>query len=994
MPYAQTATVALYNGSQQSLASGTAQITTAPASGETQALGPSGQDGYFHATANAQNPTVSGQDYSFLSTNSWGKFVGVSEGMSWLVTGTPVECFMEGNEQVDVDGSPTAQINGTGTEDFYQGGWYFNRGAFSNPLNGAPTKVDNLGCKLQISAYRMMLADAVPFGSSINFGIQHGGLNTTPSNYSSTAYWYGRSGVSPTLYHALALQNGWTQASGANAPAYALEGNYVRLLGGVKGGSVGQPLATLPLSLAPSSDEWFAVVTANNVVAPLFIKPDGTITLHAGNPGFVSLSGVVLDVGSSTTYQSLGLQNGWSPAPGTYPPGWSPGYVQDGEYVELTGGLTGGGTGQVVATLPSNLAPAADEWFPVVTANDVVAPLVVHADGTIVLNGGDPGFLSLSGIGVMVGPPPASNLTLQNGWSQAPGANPPGFTQRGREVDLRGGIGGGQLGQTIAALPSGARPANNESLPAVTANNVVGPVVAHPDGSIMLNSGDPAFLSLETLRISAGVVSPVAPGPPGAPTIGQATAGNAQASVAFTAPSDDGGSPIISYTVTANDLTTPAEGGQTASGAASPIFVTGLTNGDSYTFSVTATNAFGTGPASAPSNAVAPTAPPPGPYHPISPTRITDTRAGSGYRNAGHPIGPNATLNVQVTGALVPTGATAAVLNVTATNPTAQSFLTVWPTGSAQPTASNLNFSAGETVPNLVEVGLGTNGQVSIYNPSGSVDVVVDLEGYVGPPVSAGTGLYNPLTPARVTDTRPGSGQPNAGSTLGPNSELDVKVSGAGGVPGTGVGAVALNVTVTNPTAQSFLTVWPTGSTRPTASNLNFNPGQTVPNRVIVPVGTGGEVSVYNPAGSVDVVVDVGGYFTDGTNSSATGSQFTPAFPTRITDTRPGSGSPNAGQTLAQNTTLPVQVTGAGGVPASAVTAAVMNVTVTNTTAQSFLTVWRSATTRPTASDLNWVAGETVPNLVVVRLGSDGAVQVFNAAGSTDVVVDISGWYS
>jgi hypothetical protein len=98
--------------------------------------------------------------------------------------------------------------------------------------------------------------------------------------------------------------------------------------------------------------------------------------------------------------------------------------------------------------------------------------------------------------------------------------------------------------------------------------------------------------------------------------------------------------------------------------------------------------------------------------------------------------------------------------------------------------------------------------------------------------------------------------------------------------------------------------------------------------------------------------------------------------------------------TLAQGTTLTVQVAGAGGVPATGVTAAVLNVTVTNTAKASFLTVWPTGANRPTASDLNWVAGQTVPNLVVVKLGADGAVQVFNAAGSVDVVVDVSGWYS
>jgi hypothetical protein len=386
----------------------------------------------------------------------------------------------------------------------------------------------------------------------------------------------------------------------------------------------------------------------------------------------------------------------------------------------------------------------------------------------------------------------------------------------------------------------------------------------------------------------------------------------------------------------------------------------------------------------------------PEPYHPLTPARITDTRSGSGYPNAGRTLGPGASLNVQVTGAgRVPTSGVGAVaLSVTATSPTQQSVLTVWPTGAIRPTASNLNFSPGQTVANLVEVGLGTSGQVSIYNAAGSVDVVVDVEGYVGPAATAGSGLYNPLTPVRITDTRSGSGYPNAGHTLGPGATLNVQITGAGGVPATGVGAAVLNVTATNPTQQSVLTVWPTGAARPTASNLNFAAGKTVPNRVMVPVGTNGQVSIYNQAGSVDVVVDAGGYFTDSSNTSAIGSQFTPTTPARITDTRSGSGYPNAGHTLGPGASLNVQVGGAGGVPASGVTAAVLNVTVTNPTQQSVLTLWPTGATRPIASDLNWVAGQTVANLVVVKVGSDGAVQIYNPAGSVDVIVDVSGWYS
>jgi hypothetical protein len=362
-------------------------------------------------------------------------------------------------------------------------------------------------------------------------------------------------------------------------------------------------------------------------------------------------------------------------------------------------------------------------------------------------------------------------------------------------------------------------------------------------------------------------------------------------------------------------------------------------------------------------------------YHPLTPARITDTRAGSGFPNAGMTLGPGGTRNVQVSGAGgVPIlGATAAVLNVTVTNPTQQSFLTAWPTGATRPTASNLNFAPGQTVPNLAEVGLGTNGQVSVFNAVGSVDVVVDVEGYVGPSGTAGVGLYNPLAPARITDTRASSGFPNAGNTLGPGGILTVQVTNAGGVPATGVAAAVLNVTATNPTKQSFLTVWPKGASRPTASNLNFSPGQTVPNRVQVPVGNSGQVNIFNAAGSMDVVVDVGGSFTD---------------------SRAGSGFPNAGNTLGPGGMLTVQVAGAGGVPATAVTAGVLNVTVTNTTQSSFLTVWPTATAKPVVSDLNWVPGQTVPNIVVVKLGPDGTVQVFNASGSVDVVVDVSGWYS
>jgi hypothetical protein len=156
----------------------------------------------------------------------------------------------------------------------------------------------------------------------------------------------------------------------------------------------------------------------------------------------------------------------------------------------------------------------------------------------------------------------------------------------------------------------------------------------------------------------------------------------------------------------------------------------------------------------------------------------------------------------------------------------------------------------------VVKVGAG--GTVSIFNSAGTTDVVADVVGWFGDDADAG---FVPLVPARVLDTRPGLGPPDA--PIGPGAAVVLDVVGAGGVPtGLGVTAVVLNVTVTNPTAPAFLTVWPADVLRPLASNLNFVAGQTVPNLVVVKVSALGQVAFFNSEGSVDVVADVVGYFT------------------------------------------------------------------------------------------------------------------------------------
>jgi hypothetical protein len=265
-----------------------------------------------------------------------------------------------------------------------------------------------------------------------------------------------------------------------------------------------------------------------------------------------------------------------------------------------------------------------------------------------------------------------------------------------------------------------------------------------------------------------------------------------------------------------------------------------------------------------------------------------------------------------------------------------------------------------------------------------------------GPAGSASTQVVDPfgeftgVTPARILDTRSGNGQPAPGP-VGPGSSIDVQVTGRGGVPATGVQAVVLNVTAVTPSASSFLTVWPTGLTRPEVSNLNVVPGQTVPNAVTVGLGDGGRVSVFNSSGATHVIFDVVGFYAD--EVGPTGSRFLSTPPSRLFDTRSGLGGVPA-VPVGSGGTLTFDVTGRGGIPATGVTGVVMNVTVTEPTGGGYLTVYPADVARPDASSLNFMPGQTVPNLVTVRVPASGDVAFFNANGSTHLLADAVGYYT
>ena len=377
-------------------------------------------------------------------------------------------------------------------------------------------------------------------------------------------------------------------------------------------------------------------------------------------------------------------------------------------------------------------------------------------------------------------------------------------------------------------------------------------------------------------------------------------------------------------------------------------------------------------------------------YHAVVPARLVDTRIGQGAP-AG-PLDPFDVLAVPVTGAggLPVEGISAVVLNVTAVEPASNGYIGLWPTGSAPPPTSNLNYVAGDTTPNLVTVAVGPDGSVELGNAFGTTDVLVDVAGWFdsGPDQPGGTGLHT-LTPTRLLDTRDGIG--GVGDALGPDSSIDLAVTDVAGIPAVGVTAVALNVTVTDTTSGGYLTVSPTGATRPFVSNLNWAAGATVANMVVATVGAGGAVELYNSHGSTEVVVDVVGWFDDGSGPAGPGGLFHPVSPDRALDTRDGTGAPAA--PLGPDSSIAVQFAGAGGVPASGAGAVLVNTTATATTSGGYLTVWPDGIARPTASILNWAAGETRANLVLTPLSAAGRARAHNAFGTTHVVGDVAGWF-
>ncbi|MDQ0826608.1 hypothetical protein QFZ60_002781 [Arthrobacter sp. B2I5] len=254
----------------------------------------------------------------------------------------------------------------------------------------------------------------------------------------------------------------------------------------------------------------------------------------------------------------------------------------------------------------------------------------------------------------------------------------------------------------------------------------------------------------------------------------------------------------------------------------------------------------------------------PGTFSSQSPFRQLDTRDGTG--GISGPVAPGATIRVPVTGrGGIPTmGVSAVAINVTVTAPTSFGNITVHAGGIPIPGTSNLNFTPNQTTPNLVITPVAADGTIALTNnSSGTIHLIADTSGYyiAGTPVEPGT--FSSQSPFRQLDTRDGTG--GISGPVAPGATIRVPVTGRGGIPITGVSAVAINVTVTAPTSFGNITVHAGGTPTPGTSNLNFTPNQTTPNLVITPVAADGTIALTNnSSGTIHLIADTSGYYIAG----------------------------------------------------------------------------------------------------------------------------------
>ncbi|MEE4541276.1 PKD domain-containing protein [Streptomyces sp. V4-01] len=381
-------------------------------------------------------------------------------------------------------------------------------------------------------------------------------------------------------------------------------------------------------------------------------------------------------------------------------------------------------------------------------------------------------------------------------------------------------------------------------------------------------------------------------------------------------------------------------------------------------------------------------------FVPMDPARILDTHLGLGVAEA--PLGPGRTVRMKVAGAGGIGQAASVLLNLTVSHPTAGGSITVYPTGAKRPPVSDLTFHQGASTANLVNVPVGPDGSVYVYNSAGSVGLAVDAEGWTTTAPSAQTGTVLANDAAiwgefhEVLDTTGGNGLPKTGKLGQGRSLTFTALSRQRNSVESAATAVVLDVTATHATAASFVSAYRAGGKVPYASELSFGAGEARSATIVVPVDGQGRVTLYNNFGSVDLTASVEGFYLPLVSGSSINMPVTAtAAPVRVLDTRLGVNARKG--PIPATGRLVFKAAGFGGVPAGA-TGVLLNLTALAPSSTGYLVAWGDRNTfQPSMQALVFPRGQITSQLVYLPLGH-GQVGLYNPYGSVNVVADVMGY--
>ena len=589
----------------------------------------------------------------------------------------------------------------------------------------------------------------------------------------------------------------------------------------------------------------------------------------------------------------------------------------------------------------------------------------------------------------------------------------PSVPSTGREISMYAvqavGTEPGQVAECFVSSYYGGPPQTNScQVPNLYVGQEYQFIVRAIDDMGAISSSAPS----EVVQVVGTAVPPSRPDAP--PTV-DVSDGTATAGVSvWGATSFNGGSPILGYRFVASPGGASCDLPYADALADATCQITGLTNGQPYTFTALAFNEMGGSAPSDPTVALTPGVPvPTGELSVLDePVRVLDTRTDGGPVDPGSPR----TVDVQA-----PDGAIAVAYNLTVTGTTGSGYATVYPAGEAMPGTSVSNWNAAnQTVANGYVSGLGEAGSVTVAVAGTAAQVVFDVVGYYAPPVApvapeaapaaaapvaAGGaaapveaaaapvasqefgeipaqsgGRFLPMAPARAYDSRTADGALAGGTSRTVDLSAQVPV---------GTQAVAYTLTETGTTGSGYLAVGQPGQGAPTTSVINWTgPGQTMANSSVAAVNGARQFEVFaGSSGTTQFVVDVIGYFAT-IDVSPDGLVFTPITPQRAYDSRMDSpGGPITGGT---NRTTSLAIS---GVPAGA-PAVAANLTATGTTGSGWLALTPGGTkASPGISTLNWWRPSTTVANGTVTGTVEETVTTFAAGGSTQYILDVAGYY-